>query len=41
MGSEVTCQHGTLLAAWCADCANEWLPETVAPAVAELGQSAA
>jgi hypothetical protein len=40
MSSDVTCDHGTLLAAWCAECAVEWVPETLEPA-ADRGQSAA
>jgi hypothetical protein len=39
--SEVTCEHGTLLAAWCGQCASEWVPDTEAPANADRTQSAA
>jgi hypothetical protein len=40
MSSDVTCDHGTLLAAWCAECAVEWVPETLEPAT-DRSQSAA
>ncbi|MDX6245376.1 MAG: hypothetical protein QOE76_3099 [Frankiales bacterium] len=41
MSSEVTCDHDTLLAAWCAECAVEWLPEPVEQGAADRGQTAA
>jgi hypothetical protein len=41
MSSDVTCDHGTLLAAWCAQCAVEWVPETVDDDTADRDQNAA
>lgn len=40
-GVDVTCEHGTLLAAWCGQCALEWVPDGEAPAKADRDQSAA
>jgi hypothetical protein len=39
--TDLTCDHGTLLAAWCGQCSLEWTPETIEPAIAERGQNAA
>ena len=39
--TDVTCEHGTLLAAWCAQCSLEWTPEPAEQADSERGQSAA
>jgi hypothetical protein len=41
MSSDLNCEHGTLLAAWCAQCATEWVEETPEPATADRSQSAA
>jgi hypothetical protein len=42
MISDLNCEHGTLLAAWCAQCAVEWVPETLdRAATADRSQSAA
>ncbi|MDX6257552.1 MAG: hypothetical protein QOJ11_3886 [Frankiales bacterium] len=41
MSIDLNCEHGTLLAAWCAECAVEWVPETVDAPTADRGQSAA
>jgi hypothetical protein len=43
VSSDLTCDHGTLLAAWCGQCSLEWAPEPVeaAPATAERSQNAA
>lgn len=44
MPSDLTCDHGTLLAAWCGQCSLEWVPEPAEAgitATAERGQNAA
>jgi hypothetical protein len=41
MSSDLSCAHGTLLAAWCEQCAVEWVPETLEPATADRSQNAA
>lgn len=44
MSSDLTCDHGTLLAAWCGQCSIEWVPEPLegaSRATAERGQNAA
>ena len=38
---DLTCEHGTLLAAWCGQCALEWVPDREVPADADRDQSAA
>ena len=42
MTTDVTCEHGTVLAAWCGECASQWeLPTEAAPTESDRGQSAA
>jgi hypothetical protein len=36
---DVTCEHGTLLAAWCGQCALEWVPDREEPATADSGRA--
>jgi hypothetical protein len=38
--SDLTCEHGTLLAAWCAQCSAQWTPHPV-DEIAGQGRSAA
>lgn len=39
--TDVTCEHGTLLAAWCGQCASEWVPDGEIPSQPDRSQSAA
>ena len=40
--TDILCEHGTVLAAWCGQCASEWvLPAETEPAETDAGQSAA
>ncbi len=41
MSGDLSCDHGTLLAAWCSQCASEWVPETLEPATSDRSQNAA
>lgn len=39
--TDVTCGHGILLAAWCSECAIEWVPQPLEPATSDRSQNAA
>lgn len=39
--NDVTCEHGTVLAAWCGQCALEWVPEIPQQPQPDRDQSAA
>jgi hypothetical protein len=41
VSSDLTCDHGTLLAAWCGQCSLEWEQVDIAAPTAELDQNAA
>ena len=41
MSGDLTCDHGTLLAAWCGECSLEWTEQSVEPTTTQRGQNAA